>query len=84
MNMETILYVKYSAMVGQIARLTTSAEYIPSDPDDATATLDRLIAEARELTGIEGPEEVGRCPVCGGPAYAGHEVEDGDEDGHTQ
>ena len=56
MTMETMLYVKYSALVSQIARLATSREHTPSDPDDSTATLDRLIAEARELTGIEGPK----------------------------
>jgi len=40
--------------VEMVARMTTSAECSTSDSD--TDTLDGLISQARELTGIDGPE----------------------------
>jgi len=42
-----------------IARMTTSIEYEDEMPpeEDWISTLNDLIAEARKLTGIEGPEE---------------------------
>jgi hypothetical protein len=53
-----------SAFVEQIARMTSEYEIEGGmDGDDAVETVSRLIAEARELTGID-PEHPRYCVEC--------------------
>ena len=44
-----LLNAGWRAFVREVACLFDSTEHTPSDPDDATATLDALIAKAREI-----------------------------------
>jgi hypothetical protein len=64
---------KAIALAEQIARMTTSAEVC--EMIDDSETLDRLIWQARDSTGIDGPEAegeaTGTCRECGDPTDDG-------------